>query len=169
MTVYFLGGTMKVKGTLIKVPEDVVSLLKRYANKRQEHFLTLAISSAQEAIRIHCITKGLVNKTLIHPRECFYPAIIDNAVAVIFIHNHPSNNINPSNADNNIAANLMKAGKILGIRVLDFIVIGKNDYLSFRKDEKLKTLWENNNVRYKRYRNNRQAVQTGKKGERLEY
>jgi DNA repair protein RadC len=93
---------MAAKGTRIRHPEDVYSVVKNWAKRKEENFLAVTLNGAHNVIKVHHITKGLVNKTIIHPRECFYPAIKDYATSVVFVHNHPSGNAEPSGDDRNV-------------------------------------------------------------------
>jgi DNA repair protein RadC len=80
------------------------------------------------------VTIGLLDKSPIHPREVFAAVLTDRAASVIFAHNHPSGELNPSNSDLTIHEQLTGAAKILGIRVLDHIVISKKGYYSFQEN-----------------------------------
>jgi len=114
-------------------PSDVFPLIKRYSTKKQEHFLVITLSAASVAIRVHLTSIGLLNRTLIHPREVFVRAIKDNAASVILAHNHPSGNVEPSREDREATQRLVKAGALLGIEVLDHLIIGKSGFYSFRE------------------------------------
>jgi len=120
----------------IKSPVDVLPLLKRWRNCRQENFLAITLDGSHSVIKIHHISKGLVNKTIVHPRECYYPAIKDNAVAVLFAHNHPSGSVKPSQEDVDVTQQLCKAGAILGFHVLDHVIFSKYEFAwcSLRKE-----------------------------------
>lgn len=117
---------------IIQGPEDVV---KRFSLKLRdlthEEFRVLHLSSSNRLIRESVITKGILNSSLVHPRECFREAIKEKAASVIFLHNHPSGNAEPSQEDINITRQLVEAGKIIGIPVHDHIIIGGFDYTSF--------------------------------------
>ena len=122
----------------IKSPDSVLPLLRRWRNRRQENFLAVALNGAHEVIKVHHITKGLVNRTIVHPRECFCPVIKDLAVAVIFIHNHPSGSALASMEDDDITKRMGMAAEILGINMLDHIIITPNDdFYSYRQAGKL--------------------------------
>jgi len=122
----------------IKSPESILPLLRRWRKQKQENFLTITLNGAHEVIKIHHITKGLINKTIIHPRECFYPAIKDLASAVILIHNHPSGSTQTSPEDDEITNRMSMAAEILGINVLDHIIISpKDNYYSYRKEGRM--------------------------------
>jgi len=116
-------------GSIIKRPVDIYQFVSRYANCRQENFLVLTLSGRHEVIKVHHISKGTVERTLVHPRECFYPAIRDNAAAIIFAHNHPSGHVDFSDEDMGLSQRLNMAAKILGFRVVDHIVFAKNNKL----------------------------------------
>jgi len=109
----------------IQVPSDVLPLVKRYRNCRQENFLAITLDGSHSVIKVHHISKGLANKTVVHPRECYYPAIKDNAVSIVFAHNHPSGQTKPSQEDLEITKRLCMAGEILGFHVLDHIIFTK--------------------------------------------
>jgi DNA repair protein RadC len=115
----------------VSAPSDAYSVLKRFATMRQEHFLVLTLDGAHQVIRSKIVSVGLVNRTVVHPREVFRPAIEDSATAVIIAHNHPSGRLDPSIEDRDITDKLTKAGEILGIAVLDHIIIGKGGFFSF--------------------------------------
>jgi DNA repair protein RadC len=83
------------------------------------------------------VTKGLLNSSLIHPREVFKNAIKESAYAIILVHNHPSGDCNPSNEDEKITKRLFEIGNILNIKILDHIIIGKKDFFSFKEDSLL--------------------------------
>ena len=128
----------------IKRPGSVLPLLRKWRNRQQENFLAIALNGAHEVIKVHHITKGLVNKTIVHPRECFHPIIKDLAVAVIFVHNHPSGSALSSPEDDQITKNMSMAAEILGINMLDHIIItSKENYYSYRQDGKLTSKHEN--------------------------
>jgi len=101
---------------------------------RQESFYVMTMNGANEVITKHVVSKGLLNRALVHPREVFYPAIIDNANSIIIAHNHPSGNTVVSHEDTEITHRLVEAGKLLGIQVLDHVVITSDSYLSFLEE-----------------------------------
>ena len=115
----------------ISSPSDVYPLLSKYHRKKQEYFLVLTLDGAHNVIRITIATIGILNRTIIHPREIFIPAIKDNACSIIIAHNHPSGNIEPSRDDREVTERLCKAGQLLGIEVLDHVIISKKGYFSF--------------------------------------
>jgi DNA repair protein RadC len=111
-------------GTRISSPGDSFSILRKYGAKRKEYFVALLLNGAHEVIKEEVISIGTVNKTVVHPREVFYPAIFHNAVAIIVCHNHPSGRVDPSSEDREITIKLKNASDILGIALLDHIIVG---------------------------------------------
>ena len=114
-------------------PEDILPLVSYLKNKKQEYFICITLNGANEVIELREITKGLLNHSPVHPREVFADAITDRAASVLFVHNHPSGDLKPSNSDLKIHEQLTEAGKILGIRVLDHLIVTKKGYYSFQE------------------------------------
>ena len=125
---YLIKDAVKVTGA-----QDVVPLLAGIADKKQEHFVCISLNGAHEVIEKRIVTIGLVDRSPVHPREVYADVISDRAAAVIFAHNHPSGDLKPSNSDLKIHEQLTEAGKILGIRVLDHIIVTKKGYFSFQE------------------------------------
>jgi len=121
----------------ITVPGDVFNHIAEYCNERQENFLVMTLNGAHEPINTRIISLGLVNRTLTHPREVFYPAVKDNAAAIVIAHNHPSGNLEPSQEDIEITRRLKQASAIMGIEILDHLIISFNGYYSFLEENKL--------------------------------
>ncbi|POR01656.1 hypothetical protein AU468_07800 [Alkalispirochaeta sphaeroplastigenens] len=121
----------------IRHPSDAVPLLQHYADRRQEHFLAISLNGAHEVNAVRIVSVGLVNRTLVHPREVFADALQDRAAAIIVAHNHPSGNTEPSAEDRAVTRTLIEAGDILGIRLLDHIVFSAQGYYSFREQDEL--------------------------------
>jgi DNA repair protein RadC len=100
--------------------------------KAGEEFYSLYLNTKHQVIGIEMISKGTLNSSLVHPREVFKGALLANAHAVILAHNHPSGFVEPSTADKMVTENLVKAGKLLEVQVLDHVIIGsKGGYFSF--------------------------------------
>ncbi len=103
----------------------------RYYSVDREHFVALLLDSKNALIRECLIAVGSLSTSVVHPREVFRPAVQDSAAAVLFFHNHPSGDPSPSREDRECNQRLFRAGELLGIRVLDHIVIGHEEYFSF--------------------------------------
>ncbi len=116
----------------ISAPEQAYAKMANYATATQEYFLVLTLNGSHGVIKLHEVSKGLVNKTMVHPREVFRPAILDNSVAVIVAHNHPSGAMQPSTEDREITGILKRAGETIGIQLLDHLIITKNGFYSFQ-------------------------------------
>lgn len=100
--------------------------LRPYFSERHdaEEFLVITLDTQYRPIRIVRVTRGLLNASLVHPREVFRPAIADCSAAIIVAHNHPSGDPTPSREDIETTRRLKQAGEVLGIPVLDHIVVG---------------------------------------------
>ncbi|GAB6277691.1 MAG: DNA repair protein RadC [Rectinema sp.] len=120
-----------IRGTRIAMPKDAFPLLVHFADIRQEHFIVMSLNGGHEVNAVREITKGLINKTVVHPREVFADPITDRACAVIVAHNHPSGNLEPSDEDLDITKRLRQSGDILGIPVLDHLIFSETGYFSF--------------------------------------
>jgi DNA repair protein RadC len=117
----------------VKSPEDAIQAVKnKLKGKKKEHFLVLSLDTRNHPIDTQIISIGSLDSSIVHPREVFKEAISSCAASVIFIHNHPSGDPEPSEDDIKLTKRLVEAGGILGIEVLDHIVIGDNEYLSMK-------------------------------------
>ncbi|MBU4198617.1 MAG: DNA repair protein RadC [Verrucomicrobia bacterium] len=117
----------------ITVAQDVLPLVADIAGKQQEYFICISLNGANEVIEKRVVTIGLLDKNPVHPREVFADVISDRAAAVIFAHNHPSGDLQPSEADRRTHEQLTEAAKILGLRVLDHVIVTKKGYFSFQE------------------------------------
>jgi DNA repair protein RadC len=127
----------------ISTPMDVADYLRSgYRGKKQEELRCLLLDTKNQLIRDELITIGLLDRSQVHAREVFRPAIAYSAAKLVLAHNHPSGDPTPSNADINCTKELIKAGQLIGIEVVDHIIIGQfskdriRDYVSL-KSEKL--------------------------------
>ena len=123
----------------ITCAQDVLPLVSDIAAKQQEHFVCISLNGANEVIEKRIVTIGLLDKSQIHPREVFADVIADRAASVIFVHNHPSGDLNPSEADKRTHEQLTEAGKILGLRILDHIIVTRKGYYSFQETGLIKS------------------------------
>lgn len=106
---------------------------EKLKNEKQEHFYVLLLNSQNYIIKEQLITKGILDASIIHPREIFKPAIKNSAAKIILIHNHPSGDPNPSEEDLEVTEKLVEAGKQIDINVLDHIIIGRDDWWEWRE------------------------------------
>jgi DNA repair protein RadC len=112
-------------GGSIRTPEEARKACQDLAKLAQEFFHVLSLNAKQKLINRHLVTLGLVDATAVHPREVFRAAIKDGASGIIVVHNHPSGDTTPSAEDLRITRQLVEAGKIVGIKVVDHIIIGR--------------------------------------------
>jgi DNA repair protein RadC len=112
---------------------DVLNRLSFIRNKRQEYFICLSLDSGGKVISRRTVTIGLLDATLVHPREVFAGPLKDRAAAVIVAHNHPSGSVEPSKEDIKTTQQLVAAGQILGIPLRDHIIVTRSELFSFRK------------------------------------
>jgi len=121
-----------VEKECINSPEDVVRLLQPgMRDLKCELFQVLLLDSANHLLRSVKISEGILNSSLVHPREVFKPAIVEPAASIILVHNHPSGNPEPSAEDVQITRQIVESGKIIGIPVHDHIIIAIDHYTSF--------------------------------------
>ena len=104
----------------------------RFKNLKKEVFITGLLDAKNRLAREVRVSEGTLTNSLIHPREVFREAIRESAASVIFIHNHPSGDPEPSRDDLAVTERLKGAGEIIGIQVLDHVIIGDGKYVSFK-------------------------------------
>lgn len=126
---YLLKDEKKIRNT-----DDILALVQDIRDKKQEHFLTITLTGASALIEKREVFKGTVNYSMVHPREIFADAISDRAAGIIFVHNHPADDAQPSEADIKLTKQLCDAAKLLGIQVIDHIIVTKNKYYSFQAE-----------------------------------
>ena len=118
---------------MVKSPEDVVKIVKsQLKGKKKEHFLVLCLDTRNRLINCKPVSMGSLDTSIVHPREVFKEAVSSSAASVIFVHNHPSGDPEPSKEDVELTKRLVKAGEIIGIDVLDHIVVCDRSYLSLK-------------------------------------
>jgi len=119
----------EAKECLVKSPKDVYELVKDELKKAdREIFLAISLNTRNRVLGINTVSVGSLNASLVHPREVFKPAILQNATGLILVHNHPSGDEKPSEEDLEITRRLVEAGKLLGIDVVDHVIVGNNFY-----------------------------------------
>jgi len=126
----------KTNEIIIKNSKDVLSLTYDLIEKKKEYLVCLYLNARSILLKKEVVSVGLLDKTLLHPREIFYPATELNAASVILVHNHPSGDSSPSEKDIQIVEKIAQAGGIMGIPVIDFIILSETGHFSFY--EKLK-------------------------------
>lgn len=119
---------------LVRTPEEVADVVGgRLKGKNKEHFLALLLDSRSRLIRSAEISVGSLDASIVHPREVFKEAVAASAASIIFVHNHPSGDVTPSEDDINLSKRLSQAGEIMGVDVLDHIIIAGKSYISLKR------------------------------------
>jgi DNA repair protein RadC len=117
----------------ITSPENVFYLFQEMQYLSEEHFRIVMLNAKNYIIDTKEVSIGTLNESLVHPREVFRLPIIKSATSIIAVHNHPSGSIVPSEADIGITKRLYETGKIIGIKLLDHVIIGKGDFYSIKR------------------------------------
>ena len=126
---------IKISGQKYNSSEEVArsefarSLLK----SDREKFICMHLNIKNQIISFEIVSTGSLTSSIVHPREVYKGAILSNSASVIFMHNHPSGDPEPSIDDIEITKRLEKAGEILGINVLDHIIVAQKGFYSFRQ------------------------------------
>lgn len=126
---------MNMNDSLTRLHEDSI-LLTYLGNIRcamQEHFVCISLNSQGQVIADHTVFIGTLNSVITHPREIFAVAIADHAAEIVVAHNHPSGGLLPSKQDTTMTQQLVAAGQIMGIPLVDHIIVTKDGWFSFRE------------------------------------
>ena len=124
---------IKPRGTKVSAPADVYPLIRHFADRKQETFISVSLNGAHEVIATRVVTIGLLNRTQVHPREVFADPLGDRAASIIIAHNHPSGVLTPSPEDERITQLLFDAGRLLGIQLLDHLIFSDESFLSMKE------------------------------------
>jgi len=120
-------------GKVIKKPEDIYLLIKNdIIGKDQEYLYLVSLDSRNKVISKDLISKGTLTETLIHPREVFKKALAKSAASIILVHNHPSNEPNPSQDDLKVTRRIAKVGIEIGIPLTDHLIVTNTDFTSMK-------------------------------------
>jgi len=109
----------------------------KHIPENKEAFLCLHLNGKHEPISIDLVSLGSLQASIVHPREVFRPAIAIGAAQIVICHNHPSGNPDPSSEDDDVTNRLKKAGRLLGIPMLDHIILGNNRFYTFAEERQL--------------------------------
>lgn len=124
-----------VKPTAITDPISFQHFVQPLAHYSEEHFIAFHLDVKFQVIGYHEVSKGTLSASLVHPREVFKAAILANSYAIIVAHNHPSGSIAASSEDIETTKTLIKAGKLLGIEVIDHCIVSSESMNSLRESE----------------------------------
>lgn len=124
---------MEVKS--IQSPKVAAEIASQFiGDDDREVFLVMCLNTKNQVIAAHRCHVGSLNASIVHPREVFKTAIINNACSIIVAHQHPSGDVTPSREDIDITERLIEAGNIIGIELLDHLIVNdKCDYTSLRE------------------------------------
>ena len=135
-----MAAEMQSESPLLDTPERIADLLREESRPQEvEQFRVVLLNTRRRLIGLETISQGTLDTLLVHPREVFKRAIAANASAVVLVHNHPSGDPTPSEADIKVTRDLIRAGQLLKIEVLDHVIIGRRtverqkDYVSLRE------------------------------------
>jgi DNA repair protein RadC len=120
----------------ISAPQTVYDFLRDYtdmAESPEEQFYMLALNTKNQIVGVHLVSQGSLNSSVVHPREVFKRAMLNNACSIIVAHNHPSGNPAPSQTDIDVTRRLAEGGELLGIALLDHIITGDGNYISLKE------------------------------------
>lgn len=128
--------TVEYSDTTIKSPCDIVRLAREVLEMdemAEENFIVICLNTKNKIAGVHTVSIGSLNASIVHPREVFKVAMLNNASALLLLHNHPSGDPEPSREDIETTQRLVNAGNILGIKVLDHVIIADRKHLSFKE------------------------------------
>lgn len=117
----------------IHTPADFEQYLLPMRHLSEEHFVTLHLSSIHKVIGYHLVSQGTLSSSLVHPREVFKAALLSNAYTIVLAHNHPAGSITASPDDIQTTKQLVDAGKIMGVTVLDHLIVTDSGVYSIRE------------------------------------
>ena len=115
----------------LRSAKDVLACLKHFRDKKVEYFVTLSIDSGGRLIKRRVVTIGLLDASLVHPREVFAGPLADRAASIIVAHNHPSGIAEPSKEDVKTTDQLIAAGAVLGLPIQDHVIVTERHFFSF--------------------------------------
>ncbi len=122
----------------IKNSKEAYENFSQYiARENQENLMVVYLDNQNKYIAHKVLFKGTLNASLVHPREVFKYALLENAASIIVMHNHPSGNTTPSASDDDTTRNLVETGAIMGIKVLDHLIVSCEGYYSYIEEGRL--------------------------------
>ena len=122
------------KDNLVLSAQDAISLTSDIKDKKKEHLICLYLNARNALLQKEVVSIGTLDKSIVHPREIFGPAVELRAAGIILVHNHPSGDVTPSKQDIDVVQTLLEAGKIMGVNVIDFIIVSEDNSHSFFSD-----------------------------------
>ncbi|MGI8420610.1 MAG: RadC family protein [Candidatus Levyibacteriota bacterium] len=120
---------------IIKTAHDVLTEVRDIADKKQEYLIVLYLNARHELVLKEVVGMGTLNSLRITPKEIFSHALQTPCASIIVVHNHPSNDPQPSNDDIDFTRRIHEAGEVMGIPLVDHVIVCKSGYFSFREDK----------------------------------
>jgi adenine-specific DNA-methyltransferase len=137
------------KDNIVLSAQDAVSLTSKIRDKKKEYLVCLYLNARNALLKKEVISIGTLDKSLLHPREIFGPAVELRAAGVVLLHNHPSGDVEPSKQDIEVINKILEAGKIMGVNVIDFIIVSEKDIHSvFQSSQKEITHYVSDGVQH---------------------
>lgn len=123
---------------IITSPTELVNWLqKELGDEKQEMFLVVYLNVKNQIIKFDVLFKGTLNKSLVNTREIFKEALFVSAMSIVIVHNHPSGDVTPSDADNDMTQKIQKAGMYMGVHLIDHIIVSSKNHFSFAENNLL--------------------------------
>lgn len=130
------GGLYDLDHATIRSPEDgytIVQTVLKLNEATAEKFGILTLNTKNQVVGIHILFMGSLNASIVHPREVFQAAVLNNAASIVAFHNHPSGDPTPSREDIEVTKRLKECGLIMGIDLLDHVIVGEGKYCSLKE------------------------------------
>ncbi len=124
----------KEEGIVVLSPQDVWNAVGEIRNSMKENFMIFFLNVHSKEIKRELISMGILDASLVHPREIFEPALKCHAAQILLVHNHPSGSLEPSPADIAITKKIYDAGELIGIKLIDHVIVTKDSWYSFKED-----------------------------------
>lgn len=124
-------GDSEYKPMRFSTPAEVYQAFKNLAESDKERFYSIHLDSKNKVLGVEMVSQGSLDSSPVHPREVYKSALLSSAAGIIFVHSHPSGDPDPSESDRRITEQLLQAGELMGICVLDHVIVGRDGYYSF--------------------------------------
>jgi DNA repair protein RadC len=130
-----IDGDGEYKPLRFTTPAEVYRAFKNLGESDKERFYSVHLDNKNKVLGVEMVSQGCLDSSPVHPREVYKSALLSSAASVIFVHSHPSGEPDPSISDRAITEQLVRAGHLMGINVLDHVIIGRDGYYSFSDSE----------------------------------
>jgi DNA repair protein RadC len=128
-------GDSEYKPLRFTTPAEVYHAFKNLGESDKERFYSIHLDNKNKVLGVEMVSQGCLDSSPVHPREVYKSALLSSAASIIFVHSHPSGEPDPSISDRAITEQLVRAGRLMGINVLDHVIIGRDGYYSFSDSE----------------------------------